>query len=57
VTAEDFFYVKGAIALIGTLLYVAHMWRTRNNEMSLGQVMRYLCLLGFAVLGAVSSVE
>lgn len=55
--SETFFVVKGLVALVGTLLLVAHMWRTRHDEMSLGQVLRYLTLLGFAVLGAAASPE
>jgi uncharacterized membrane protein YeiB len=54
--AHTFFVWKGILALIGTILLVAHMARKRE-PMTLGQTLRYLSLLYLAVLITGASVE
>lgn len=48
-TADAFFIAKGVIAFTGALLLVAHMWQDRQKPMQLGQRLRYISLLTFAV--------
>lgn len=55
--AEQFFYLKGAIALIGTITLIWHMNRSWEKFTSRGQQLRYITLLYFAVLLTAASVE
>jgi hypothetical protein len=55
--AEAFYLLKGALALIGTVLLVVHMLMTWSSIERWGQRLRYLVLLGFAGLASSSTVE
>lgn len=56
ITAEHFFLIKGLVGLAATILYIYHMMTVASELETRGQRMRYLSLLGFAVLVTSSSV-
>lgn len=56
VTAVEFFYLKGALSLVATLLLLFHMNRSWHQFRTAGQKLRYLTLLYFAVLFTSASV-
>lgn len=55
--ALEFWYVKGFVALVATVLLVIQMQRTWSTVNSSGQRLRYLSLLYFAVLVTAVSVD
>jgi hypothetical protein len=55
--AAVFYAVKGGLALVATLLYLAHMSRAWHRLTSRGQRWRYLVLLYLSVLLTVATVE
>lgn len=56
-SAEVFFYGKGLVALIATLLLVYHMNAEWSRIRTVGRRMRYLALLGYVALTAAASPE
>lgn len=54
--AHEFYILKGIVALLGTVLLIAHMV-SKREPMTLGQTLRYLTLLYLAVLITGASVE
>jgi hypothetical protein len=55
--ADVFYIVKGIVALVSTLVLVAHMNRSWYRFTTLGQRLRYLVLFGFTAVGAGGSFE
>jgi hypothetical protein len=55
--AEEFWYLKGVLALLATVAYITHMSRTWPQVTSRAQQLRYLSLLYFAVLITAVSVN
>lgn len=55
--AAEFYYTKGLVALVATVLVVVHMSQTWPQVRTRGQQLRYLTLLAFSVLLTGSSVE
>jgi hypothetical protein len=55
--AATIFLLKGGLALVATLLYLAHMVRAWDHLASTGQRWRYMVLLYMSVLITGSSVE
>lgn len=53
----EFFLLKGVLALVGTLLTLAHMQQEWSEAMTLGRRLRYFALLVFAVVLTGASVE
>lgn len=57
ITAEQFYVIKGLLALTATLMLIYHMSRTWADIATRSQRLRYLTLLYFAALITYSSVE
>lgn len=55
--SEEFFYLKGFLALVATLALIVHMTLTWHSVESWGRRLRYITLLYFAVLITASSVD
>ncbi len=55
--ATEFYYLKGAVALTATVALIVHMQTVWTYVVKLGQRLRYLTLLYFAVLITYASVE
>lgn len=55
--AETFYLIKGITSLVATVALVFLMVRIWPHTQGLGQQLRFLCLLYFAVLITAASVE
>lgn len=55
--ADEFYILKGLLALVATVALVAHMVLTWDRTSGSGQRLRYFSLLYFAVLITAASVE
>lgn len=55
--AHLFYMVKGTLALVAVVMLIVHMTHTWHTVVRLGQRLRYLTLLAFAVLAASSTLE
>lgn len=52
-----FYVIKGLVALLGTLLLLAHMEHEWRESMTWGRRMRYFTLLAYAIVQTTASVE
>jgi hypothetical protein len=55
--AEQFFIIKGLLALLSTIVYMCHMMQKWPRVECVSQQLRYISLLTFSVLITGSSVE
>lgn len=55
--AEEFYILKGLVALVAVVLFLIHMQAVWGDRMTWGRRLRYLALLYFAILLTSSTVE
>lgn len=55
--AQLFYFIKGLLAVVATVMVVAHMMHTWHNVTGLGQRLRYFALLALTMLVAFASAE